>query len=415
VNWIDRAIAWAAPRAALSRAQARRILGAYEAADPSRLRKSRTDKRSANAQNERSAEVLRTMARSLEQNLDIAKGALDTLVANVVGTGIAPEPQIELASGEPAEELNRELLRLWDDWIYSPEVTRQFDYYSLQRTLARSWFRDGEVFAQRIIGTVAGLDHNTLVPFSIEALEADFIPFDLMDRPRGLLQGIEVDTWGKPRAYYVYKGHPGDEMVTKTDVKRVAADRMMHLKVANRLHQLRGVSVFHSVLARLDDIKEIDESERVAARVAAAMAAFIKKGTPDFYVPPTTGLDENGNPPLRSMEMVPGMIFDDLQAPEQCADPVPRCAASVCRGGPGRRLFEHLEELQRHLQRAAAGAGRAVRSLPDADEHVRVPDLPAGVGFVYRCGGRCGVYQADRDQPRDAVQRLALAAADAVD
>lgn len=352
MNWIDRAIAWAAPRAALSRAQARRILGAYEAADPSRLRKSRTDKRSANAQNERSAEVLRTMARSLEQNLDIAKGALDTLVANVVGTGIAPEPQIELASGEPAEELNRELLRLWDDWIYSPEVTRQFDYYSLQRTLARSWFRDGEVFAQRIIGTVAGLDHNTLVPFSIEALEADFIPFDLMDRPRGLLQGIEVDTWGKPRAYYVYKGHPGDEMVTKTDVKRVAADRMMHLKVANRLHQLRGVSVFHSVLARLDDIKEIDESERVAARVAAAMAAFIKKGTPDFYVPPTTGLDENGNPPLRSMEMVPGMIFDDLLPGEE--------VGTIDTKRPNNALIPFRDA---QLRSAAAGLGAGYSSI----------------------------------------------------
>jgi lambda family phage portal protein len=350
VNWIDRAIAWAAPRTAVARLQARRVLGAYEAADPSRLRKARTDKRSANAQNEKAAENLRTMARSLEQNLDIAKGALDTLVANVIGTGIAPEPQIELASGEPAEEINRELLRLWDDWIYSPEVTRQFDYYSLQRTLARSWFRDGEVFAQRIIGNVAGLDHNTIVPFSLEALEADFVPFDLMDRPRGLLQGIEVDSWGKPRAYYVYKAHPGDEMVTKTDVKRVSADRMMHLKVAQRLHQLRGVSVFHSVLNRLDDIKEIDESERVAARVAAAMAAYIKKGTPDNYVPPDVGTD--GQPILRSMEMVPGMIFDDLLPGEE--------VGTIDTKRPNNALIPFRDA---QLRSAAAGLGAGYSSL----------------------------------------------------
>jgi len=67
-------------------------------------------------------------------------------------------------------------------------------------------------------------------------------------------------------------------------------------------------------LTRFDDIKEIDESERVAARVAAAMSAYIKKGLPDDYTAPTTG--EDGRPQMREMEFIPGMIFDDLQVGE---------------------------------------------------------------------------------------------------
>lgn len=353
MNLLDRAIAWAAPGVALDRLRNRRalrVLDQYEAAEPSRLRRGRQDARSANNQNERAAVPLRLMARNLEQNSDIAKGALDVLVANIVGTGIAPEPQIEFADGTPAEEINRELLRLWDDWIYSPEVTRQFDYYSLQRTLVRSWLRDGEVFAQRLVGTVPGLDHNTLVPFSLEALEADLVPLDLSDGARGIAQGIETDAWGRPRAYWVYKRHPGDGNALTTETKRVAADRVMHLKLTERLHQLRGVSVFHSVLTRLDDIKEIDESERVAARVAASMAAFIKKGTPDFYTPP---VDQNGNAiPVRSMEMAPGMIFDDLQPGEEIG--------TIDTNRPNNALIPFRDS---QLRSAAAGLGAGYSSI----------------------------------------------------
>jgi capsid protein len=84
------------------------------------------------------------------------------------------------------------------------------------------------------------------------------------------VQGVELNSWGRPRAYHIYKNHPGDGLTYSSDTKRVSADRMFHLKLVKRLHQVRGVSVFASTLARFDDIKEIDESERVAARVAAA-------------------------------------------------------------------------------------------------------------------------------------------------
>ena len=53
-------------------------------------------------------------------------------------------------------------------------------------------------------------------------------------------------------------------------------------------------------MARFDDIKDIDESERVAARVAAAMAAYIKKGVPDDYSPKT---DEEGRALLKQLGM----------------------------------------------------------------------------------------------------------------
>jgi lambda family phage portal protein len=348
MSWFNRYILGPiAPKAALRREAASRGLKAfYEAGEPSRLRKTRTDKRSANAQNERSATPIRTAARHLDENFDIASGILDTLVANTVGTGIWPEPQVMLTDGTPAKDLNRQLLKWFEDWRFRPEVTWQHDYFGFMRLIARSWFRDGEVFSQRITGTVLGLDHGTVIPYSLEGIEADLVPYDLTDAARGIIQGIEVSAWGRPRAYHVYKGHPGDSSTTSTQTKRVVSDNVMHLAMRKRLHQLRGISVFATVLNRLDDIKEIDEAERIAAKVAASMSAVIKKGGPESYEAP----DVAGEP--REMAFESGMIFDELQPGED--------VSSINPTRPNNALIPFRDS---QLRAAAAGVGSAFSSI----------------------------------------------------
>lgn len=322
MNWFDRyIIAPIAPGAALKRMSARRALRAYyEAGESSRYRKARTDRASANTNNSRSAEKVRALARHLDENHDIASGILDVLVANTVGTGIQPEPQVLLKDGSSAAEFNAELLKLYEDWRFKPEVTQQFDYYELQRLVARSWLRDGEAFANRVTGPVMGLKHGTLVPYSIEALEADLVPYHMEGTSPRIVQGIEINEWNRPLAYHVYKRHPGESggysLGIASETKRVSADTMVHIAMRKRLHQLRGMSIFASVANRLDDIKEIDECERIAAKVAASMAAYIKKGDASSYE--AYGTDPNATESgRRSMQFEPGLIFDDLEPGEE--------------------------------------------------------------------------------------------------
>lgn len=320
MGWLIRnTIGRVAPATALKMELRSRALRAYyEAGQPARHHKPRTDKRSGNAQTERAAEPIRSSARHLDENFDIASGILDILVARSIGRGIQPEPQVMMRDGSPATTVNQKLLKLWDQWIYSCDVTGQFHYYPLQRIKARSWFRDGEVFTQRIIGNVPGLQHGTVLPYSLEALEADYCPNDLSDQEKRIVQGIEVNAWGRPLAYHFYKSHPGDSYFgySPNNTKRVPAERIQHLSFKKRLHQLRGISVFATVINRLDDIKEVDENERIAARVAAAMAAFIKKGSPDSYEA-SQEVDEHGQPKRRDMTFEPGIIFDELQEGEE--------------------------------------------------------------------------------------------------
>ena len=351
LNWIDRIVGAFDPAAAVRRAQARNILAYYEAARPDRLRKGRRATGSGNDEILRAGAGLRQVARHLEQNYDIALGVLNTFVANVVGAaGIGVEPQPRNADGTINDALARQLMELHKDWKKRPEVTGQLDWPAAERLLARSWARDGEVFAQAIAGNIPGLAHGSRVPFSLELLEADFVPMDLHTGAAArIVQGIEINAWGAPVAYHVYKSDPQETLsIAGAQTKRLPADRVLHLKNTHRLRQLRGVSIFASTLNRFDDLKEYEESERIAAKIAASMAAYIKKGQPDLYNP-QDGADAGEQ---RQMKFRPGMIFDDLRPGEDIG------TIDTNRPNPNLETYRSGQ-----LRAIAAGAGPTYSSI----------------------------------------------------
>ena len=346
-RWLDRVVAYLAPRWAFERARARSMLAYYEAARPGRFRKGRREAGSPNQAPGRDARSLREQARHLEQNLDLARGVLSVLVANTVGAaGIGIEPQPRTRDGELAEPLARDLERLLRDWAKRPEVTWELDWPGVQRLVARAWFRDGEVLAQLLSGPVRGLEHGTAVPFSLEMIEADLLPLDFSDGDR-VLQGVERNAWGRPVAYHLLKRHPQDlgRVPGASDMKRVPAGRVLHLKHVDRIGQVRGVSVFAAVITRLEDLKDYEESERIAAKVAASMAAYIKKGTPDFY-------EAQDDTEPRELTFRPGMIFDDLMPGEEIG--------TIDTSRPNAQLEPHRKG---QLRAAAAGVGCTYSSL----------------------------------------------------
>jgi lambda family phage portal protein len=347
-NPVDWTIEALFPGWALSRRRARSVLAYYEAARPDRQRKSRRAKGSGDTDVARAGTALREQARHLEQNHDLARGVLGVLVQNVVGPhGITVEPQPRRADGTIHVDFAKQILEAWRDFAHRPEVTWSHDLPSMQRLAGRSWLRDGEVLGQHLVGPIASLNHGTRVPYSVELLEADMLPMDYSDPSKRIIMGVERNGWGRPIAYHLHRSHPG-EALSYSDLvglKRVGAERVMHLKLIDRIRQTRGVSIFAAILGRLDDIKDYEESERVAAKVAASMAAFIIKGSPEEY-DPATALDDAGDPIRREMKFRPGMVFDDLRLGEQIGSVDPK------------RPNPQLETFRRgQLRAVASGAG----------------------------------------------------------
>jgi lambda family phage portal protein len=308
---------WARNRV-MARLQLRAVAGVHQATRPGRLRKIAKDGGSGNHIVGSDAASLRNYARALDRDDDISINALNILEQNVVGSGIGVEPSPRLP-GQPVDrELAGQLADLWGDFWLRPEVTWEGDMGKAQRLMCRSWFRDGECFFQRLKGPVPFLDHGTEVPYSIELIEADRVPLDYDDPANNVVQGVQVNAWGRATGYWVLKHHPGESLSWTDERKFVPADRMGKLSLTTRIGQRRGLSAFAGVIARMADLKDYEDAERVAAKIAASLTAYIKKGTGAEWVEGQTTLqgDPQGRS-LRSLQMVPGMIIDDLLPGEE--------------------------------------------------------------------------------------------------
>lgn len=330
----------------------------YEAAQSSDFHRPKDFSGTADYVVNRAGTRLRDYARWLDENSDIAIGALDVLVNSVVGTGIQVEPQATTRRGLPAPRVNQRIRELWDQWRRRPEVTRELSFEELQRLAARTWLRDGEVFAEHVQGPVRA-NRGRAVPYCVRPLEPDWLPFEKhSDKPR-IVHGVEKDDDGMPVAYHFYEDL-GDPIYarysTQLQTRKVPAERVEHLKFSRRLAQTRGVSVLHGVLDRLDDIKDAEDSERIAMRVAAAFTAAIVRNPDMISQAPPSFLTETGEITeayrKRFFEMGPGVIFDNLLPGED--------VKGIGLDRPNTNLIEFLADQHR---RVAAGIGTSYSSL----------------------------------------------------
>lgn len=313
---IDGLVAALAPRVAVKRAKARALLRYYEAAQPSNYHKALNGGgASADATVAPAADKLRTWSRYLDENHDLAIGIFDTLVNRIVGEGLTVEPVPRRRNGKLIEGLARDLRELWELFWRWPEASRQLPGPELERLVCRSWLRDGDKFIHHVLGTDAAIRHASEVSYSLELLEADYVPMLLTQD--NIVNGIEMNAWKQPTFYHVYRDHPGDMNriglgTYRTDTKPVPAQYMSHLKFARRTRQTRGVPIIHGVINRLDNIRDYEESESIAARVTAAFSVWIERN-PELALGGLTA-EADGTIPF---EMQSGMIVDGLAPGEK--------------------------------------------------------------------------------------------------
>lgn len=301
VNLLDRAIALVAPRAALSRAQARVALRALDAAGrKDRLRSWRASAGSANAIIGRDLARARANARDLVRNTPHGARIVDVLVAHVVGTGIT------YAWDTGSERMNRRLAAAWAEFVERADVTRRLDFYGLQALAVRAMVESGESIT-RLIDVRRERDGD--VPVRLQVLEGDQIDESrdglVLDRRTRL--GVALDEWGGATGYYLHRDHPGESgsLASARDPLFVPAGDLVHLYRVLRPGQVRGLPWMAPAVVPARDLADLQEAVVVKSKIEACFSAFVVNPL-DAAGGMLTPADGTGRPEID--EIAPGMV-----------------------------------------------------------------------------------------------------------
>ncbi|MFH1493749.1 MAG: phage portal protein [Pseudomonadota bacterium] len=261
--------------------------------------------------------TIRNRARDAQRNEWSGASSGRVWTTNLIGTGIVPRPRTTDPNFKAA------LVALWDTWVPQADADGVLDFYGLQTLATRTWIASGEIFMRlRSRRSEDGL----AVPLQVQLLEPDMVPLLDVDSYHGLpmgnriRSGIELDKLGRRTAYWMYREHPGDRpsgIVLASQLTRVPAAVVRHIYEPLRPGQLRGVSDYAPILARLRGVMDFDDAVLERQKLANLFTLFITRGglSGDPDLNPITGLptehDNSGAPiaalePGISQELLPG-------------------------------------------------------------------------------------------------------------
>jgi lambda family phage portal protein len=216
--------------------------------------------------------LLRDRSRDLGRNNAYAINAVRTIVNNVIGIGILPNPK-----GLRANQA-KTIKELWDGWGGKTECDYDGNniFAGLQQLALKTVIESGECLIRKVRGT-----SDDKVPLRIQLLEGDFIN---TAQHTGIWQtdntityyGIKFDRNGRRLGYWLFKHHPNE---FGSDSEFVPASDIIHLYDVERPGQIRGLPLSCGVMLRLKDLDDYEFTERVRSKVAASFSIFITEDT----------------------------------------------------------------------------------------------------------------------------------------
>lgn len=224
----------------------------------------------------RDARKLRARARDLSRNSAYAKRYLRMVTSNVIGPrGIRLQARM-MRGDEYDDENNAKLERMWNAWASKPvTVDGKLTLRRVDKLVARTMACDGETFVRMVVDPSA--------PFGLllQPIDADMID-DRLNRDASpghneIRMGIEVDAVGRVVGYWVNKKTDSNGIGIYSDRYFIPGDQLIHSYGLERFNQTRGVTWFSAAMVTTHMLDAYEETEAVAARVAAAKMGFFEQ------------------------------------------------------------------------------------------------------------------------------------------
>lgn len=301
MNFVDKAISVFSPTAGLKRMQARAALDVskryYDGATRGRRGASiRHRLGDANQTSLHTIQGLRAASHDLVRNNVYARRGVEAIVSNTIGKGVVPQFMRGRDVDSRLQSLSKSFLETTDC-----DADGRHNLFGLQALIARTVVESGECLIRRRFRR----DSDGLpVAMQYQVIEPDFLDQMKDQELTGggrIVQGVEFDAIGRRVAYWLYKQHPGSNMISTSSV-RVPAENIIHCYDPQRPGQARGIPWLAPVILPLADFHDYLDAQRVRQKIAACFTAFVTGEDSSGLAVSTDGDDE------KSEELTPGVI-----------------------------------------------------------------------------------------------------------
>lgn len=232
-------------------------------------------------------QTLRNRSRDSERNDWAGESSSQKWATTLIGIGITPRfKRIQ------SRERRKQIADLFHDFSETCDAYHALNYYGLQTMVVRAWFAGGECWARRRYRRESD---GLAVPLQIQLLEPEMVPHLNSDAwpgmPAGnrIREGIELDRRDFKVAVWFFKEHPGDRdgsTVVAGQLVRVPIEDVIQVYEPKRPGARRGVPPIATVLARLRDTGDFEDTVLTRQKLANLFVAFLTKALPtgDFDV-----------------------------------------------------------------------------------------------------------------------------------
>lgn len=283
----------------------------YGAAGEGRLR-SDWDSRTGTPYEELNSKhnIMIARSRDLYKNDSIYKAAINTVIDNVIGTGLWPKPKVKGKDGRLNTALNKKL-EYWFNVYSKPsqwDARKKFTYIGDgQRMILRTIILSGDCF----LNAVKNANANPVCPVSWQMFEIDrlnnamdsyYRTNDQSSNVKQTVHGINISDLGEEISYWI-----------KGQEKAIPKDRILHTYMADRPEQYIGLPLAIAALADIYDKHDLLEDYVLKSRAIARVLWFLS--------------NENDSVPYSDDDKGSGLEIDSVsqmrgdKAPEQIKMP----------------------------------------------------------------------------------------------
>ena len=275
----------------------------YDNAKKDRLNRERTS-HSGDGNDHLDAETLWTLretSRDLDRNCGLAIGIIDRCVENIFGPA-----GFDLLPKTGKKSLDDRIDEDWNEYLETCDARGEFHGWDLFSRCFRAAEVDGDHFLQL-------WDDGTLFSFEGDRVVSPYNAANRRDVPAvngmKIINGIARDRRGRKAFAFVANDVPDSWQVREDQGRLFPFEDLIHICDPRRMTQNRSEPRVSPIIRDIDDLDDILTFERVASKVLASQAYWIKSNSPEGSAEAMKSAADSSSYDDRITEYQPGEVL----------------------------------------------------------------------------------------------------------